>query len=56
MFIAEPFKPAGLGSYAAVGCVGPDETSFSPSGWVERIEACIAHFEGSNMIKPYNMI
>lgn len=23
--------PAGLGSYAAVGCVGPDETSFSPS-------------------------
>lgn len=28
----EPFKP-GLGSYAAVGCVGPDETSFTPSGW-----------------------
>ena len=47
----EPFKP-GLGSYAAVGCVGPDETSFTPSGWEWIVSLCAAHGSG---IKPYSI-
>ena len=45
----EPFKP-GLGSYAAVGCVGPDETSFTPSGWEWIVSLCAAHGSGDQTL------